>query len=346
MKQISKISAFFFIILSLWSCNESDVPEYREGAFIKDWLLLGPLPNCPGCSTINYSHGKNCDGFFTDYLDKTGGEPNANPGNDQEIKINDTLTLSWSEYHSQTDLVRLTGIMNPKDLVIAYGFSSIYSPRAKKAILSVGSNDGVKVYLNGEKVHEYHPEHGRGLKKDSDFVPVSLKKGVNKLLVKVDQGTGDWGFAVRFLDYDSITSMIRQNIDKFTKLRLLLLDNDLHAEFGIPNKITALNPGLEVTFELFHEKSGKIGELKAKPGEDVRFSIDGLPEGLYTVKATSPLPDEEYLIKESVSYKGTLATHPRPARLLPHRVLANNAGKPFFPIGTYGAPAEDYRALK
>ena len=35
---------------------------------------------------------------------------------------------------------------------------------------------------------------------DSDKVDVRLRKGENKLLVKICQGTGGWGFCVRVAD--------------------------------------------------------------------------------------------------------------------------------------------------
>ena len=40
----------------------------------------------------------------------------------------------------------------------------------------------------------------RGLQLDQDIVPVELKKGNNRLLFKVDQGTVNWGLIFRVTD--------------------------------------------------------------------------------------------------------------------------------------------------
>ena len=42
----------------------------------------------------------------------------------------------------------------------------------------------------------------RGLFADDDKIPVFLKKGQNKLLLKIEERGNDWGFCVRFLPFD------------------------------------------------------------------------------------------------------------------------------------------------
>jgi hypothetical protein len=44
----------------------------------------------------------------------------------------------------------------------------------------------------------------RGLQPDQDTVAVNLKKGANSVLVKVDQGGGDWAFCLRFRDPEDV----------------------------------------------------------------------------------------------------------------------------------------------
>ena len=62
----------------------------------------------------------------------------------------------------------------------------------------VGSDDGVRIWLNQELIHT-NPAY-RGAYPDQDRVPVTLKKGLNTLLIKVLQGGGGWGYYVRFAD--------------------------------------------------------------------------------------------------------------------------------------------------
>ncbi len=77
---------------------------------------------------------------------------------------------------------------------VAYAYTHLESPDDMEATLALGSDDGVVVWLNGEKVHRH--KVGRPYASKQDRVPVRLKKGVNKLLIKVSQGGGDWGLGV------------------------------------------------------------------------------------------------------------------------------------------------------
>lgn len=57
-------------------------------------------------------------------------------------------------------------------------------------LLALGSDDGIKVYLNGQEIYKNHL--GRGLRAEDDFVTLDLLPGYNTLLYKVDQGDGGW----------------------------------------------------------------------------------------------------------------------------------------------------------
>ena len=66
--------------------------------------------------------------------------------------------------------------------------------------LEIGTDDGVKVWLNGEVVHSRNAM--RGFKEAEDKLKVALKSGWNVLLLKITQGGGDWSAAVRIKDAD------------------------------------------------------------------------------------------------------------------------------------------------
>jgi hypothetical protein len=61
----------------------------------------------------------------------------------------------------------------------------------------VGSDDTVRVWINGKQVHEYATP--RSAKPDDDKVPVHLDAGWNKVLVKVVNGEADHGLYLRFV---------------------------------------------------------------------------------------------------------------------------------------------------
>jgi len=350
MKLLLKIfSALLFVTAAFVfnSCQKSNAPvfEYKTNEYIKDWLIAGPFPNCEGCSESNFKHGENCTGFYTDYMKGMGGEANAIPDEGETVAFEDTV-VKWFRYHSGDGIVHLSKLMKPKDMVVGYAFCRVHSPEEQKTILSVGSNDGVKVYLNGEKVHEIHLKQGRWLQPDDDYVPVTLKKGMNNLMLKIDQGTGDFGYVVRFLDYDSIVSEIKSNIEKYKNLKVLSYGDTLIAVFGEDYKISVLNPSGKVKLELLDEKNKKLAEKNVKPGFEARFMTDNVPDGYLSVKATFLTADGKPLISETRIYKGKLPRHPRVKRLRKDLTMVDARGKQFFPIGTYGAPVEDYKKLK
>lgn len=65
-------------------------------------------------------------------------------------------------------------------------------------MLLLGSDDGVEVWLNGASVHRLN--RARGLTLDEDRIPIRLKEGWNRLLIKVYQGKGGWGLGARLAD--------------------------------------------------------------------------------------------------------------------------------------------------
>ena len=58
--------------------------------------------------------------------------------------------------------------------------------------IELGSDDGVKVWLNDTVVHENNA--ARGLTRAEDKLDAVLNPGWNRLLLKIAQGSGEWGF--------------------------------------------------------------------------------------------------------------------------------------------------------
>ena len=81
---------------------------------------------------------------------------------------------------------------------IVYGSVVLDSPEEQQTTMFVGSDDAVKVWLNGEEVHRAFVARGAG--DYQDFFPVTLKQGRNVLLVALDNHghggfSGFFGFA-------------------------------------------------------------------------------------------------------------------------------------------------------
>lgn len=72
--------------------------------------------------------------------------------------------------------------------------TQVYSPKTQQALLFVGSDDGVKAWVNDKLVHGNNVERSLG---PEDRVQIDLNEGWNKLLVKVNNGGGGWAAKAR-----------------------------------------------------------------------------------------------------------------------------------------------------
>jgi CubicO group peptidase (beta-lactamase class C family) len=163
------------------------------------FLVLGPIPVL-GKET--YPH----QSLDHDYLEALGGESAARFETTTGLKTPNGLlrTRAVSASPAGIDFVKLydsdpndTSDTNDK---VAYAYAEIVVDRAQPATALFGSDDGAAVWLNGKRVH--HIAAGRGLIPDEDRFGMELLAGTNRILVKVDNGYGGWGFLLRVFDQE------------------------------------------------------------------------------------------------------------------------------------------------
>lgn len=83
--------------------------------------------------------------------------------------------------------------------VAVYAATWVRAESDTTAQLWLGSDDGVTAWLNGQQVHR-NPAV-RPVAADSDRIPgLSLKAGWNLLVLRIDQGGGEWGMCARLVD--------------------------------------------------------------------------------------------------------------------------------------------------
>lgn len=74
----------------------------------------------------------------------------------------------------------------------AYLYTTLIAEEEQRTRVTLGSDDGVRVWLNGSLIHEI--EAHRSVDPESDALELDLRRGVNHLLVKVTQHEGGFGF--------------------------------------------------------------------------------------------------------------------------------------------------------
>lgn len=88
------------------------------------------------------------------------------------------------------------------DYAVAYAACDLESNADREVELAFGSDDGIKIWVNGKAVFEYH-EH-RGYRSKGDRVIVRLNKGRNRLVAKITQAEAGWSFGVHVQDLSGV----------------------------------------------------------------------------------------------------------------------------------------------
>ena len=94
------------------------------------------------------------------------------------------------------DLLALWG----GDQRVAYLRTEVWCDASRDLVLSVGSDDGVKAWWNGEVVLAQNV--ARAVSPDQNRVTVHARAGWNLLMLKITQNIMGWGACARFLDPD------------------------------------------------------------------------------------------------------------------------------------------------
>ena len=146
----------------------------RDREYIKAWLVSGPYRE----------KGKGMTELF-----EIPFAPEKDPKQAQWKPVGG---MGW-----MVDLDRLVGGSD----AAAYLRTAIWSPEDQEARLETGSDDGLKVWLNGEVVVSKNVP--RGMTPGDDKTDVRVKKGWNTLLLKVTQGGGGWAACAKLVARDS-----------------------------------------------------------------------------------------------------------------------------------------------
>jgi hypothetical protein len=93
-------------------------------------------------------------------------------------------------------IVKLHEEIGKLEWCLGYGYAEVESIHDRDTVLHCGSDDGIRIWVNGELVHDH--EVGRGTTgPNQDQAVIRLKAGINRILVKNSQYVNGWGFAVR-----------------------------------------------------------------------------------------------------------------------------------------------------
>jgi CubicO group peptidase (beta-lactamase class C family) len=156
----------------------------KDDVFLTRWTLLEPVPFGSTEKELKAAHSQDL------------------------IKINDLwksikvgkITLNrepynWKSIHSDFSYIHLDRYLEPTKFAYTYAAAEIESSEKESGYFGVGSNAALKIWLNGEIVHE-SPIRTE-ISPDQYLVPYNLKAGTNRLVIKVLRADKGWSFLFR-----------------------------------------------------------------------------------------------------------------------------------------------------
>lgn len=149
--------------------------KLEEGKYITDWWLIGPFDNA------------NRKGIHKVY------SPEKEFDTSKTYKGKNNKIVSWLTHNNEdNEYISLTKLFKPSDEGVVYARRIFNYDQNKMVKIGIGSNDGVKMWINGKLVHENIV--ARTAIPNEDVISVSFIKGENEVLLKIDQLGGGWGF--------------------------------------------------------------------------------------------------------------------------------------------------------
>ncbi|MCB0600147.1 MAG: DUF2961 domain-containing protein [Saprospiraceae bacterium] len=161
--------------------------------YIPSWAFIGPFDNPRINDDLRF-------GLDSVYPPEQNWDPRASytGKNGQEVHW-ELLPGEPAGYGMQ-----LWRKVKPSEFVICYAQTFIHAPRDTVMPMMFGSDDGIKVFLNDTLLHRFLAV--RVAAPDQTTIDLPLHAGWNKLLLKLENNFGGYGFYARIQDRNDILS--------------------------------------------------------------------------------------------------------------------------------------------
>jgi dienelactone hydrolase len=263
---------------------EDSQPETRQPwarsneRFIRSWLVVGGFPADQA-------------GEIVSQLLAAVPEPGT------EVARADGEPARWQPHKAWGDEVDLTGPLNVdgEGANVGYAFAEVTRDATGPARVSVGSDEGIRVWLNGVLVHERQGE--RPLRHDEDAVDIEMREGRNTLLVESEQRRGPWVFTLRVLEPGSELARVRE-------IAPAIVDSatgTLSIRTDAPGDRVGLAP---VSVQIVAAGGDVVASQEAPRGEVVRFDTGAWADGPYEARCTTTRPDGRRFVVHLAWYEG------------------------------------------
>jgi len=157
-------------------------PPGDRWRFVREWEVVGPFPLDRDWNDLDAVP----EGFDRLYPPETSAERHGvfdcvgGPSEWRYARADLSGRLDFLQYFDTTENV------------LAYARCRIIVPRDTTVTFSVGSNDGIKAWANGELAFELPVSRGRKAVRHQNQFPVPLRAGENRILVKLTNLGSNW----------------------------------------------------------------------------------------------------------------------------------------------------------
>jgi pimeloyl-ACP methyl ester carboxylesterase len=257
--------------------------------FLQDWLILGSIPITA------------MEEIDKDFLSDDNGEANVQPTEGQTVKISGS-EMKWVPVKCK-DIVDLQKFFQGgrTEDAVAYAYATINRKESGRIYLSLGTDDGVKVWLNGKLVHRVLT--ARALTLDEDGLALDVNAGANHLLLKIQQSKGGWGFAVRMLANPNELNFVTGNIE-FSLVHGNAKENTLTVLSRGNLDPTLLKQTVQM--EVYTTGGKTVAKKTFRCAEPVLLNYKNWQDGVYEFRFTYTDIRGTTLFKYSTWYKGNI----------------------------------------
>lgn len=217
------------------------------------WFYCGPFDNT------------NRVGFKTAYPPEAGVDLKAEYAGKGNAKV------GWKEGKFTDGQVNSLLIFPENNNVSCYLYREFFSGGSVSVPASFGSDDSLVVFLNGLKV--LAEDVDRGCAPDQNKAVLKLKPGKNQLLIKIGQGSGDFGFYFKTEAPLQSTPPLFENVTAKFALPSSATGQLVKADFNADGRPDLLLAGAQPCLLL-----GDAKGLVEQPKHGLRFDgLTGLP---------------------------------------------------------------------
>ncbi|HIN53506.1 MAG TPA: DUF1553 domain-containing protein [Planctomycetes bacterium] len=201
---------------SVWEASLSK--KAQSNILLTPWQFLGPL----AAESFDLAHDKS---FFDETVPI-----------DLETPVAD---VAWKQRDEFVD-GKIHAL--PANANIAhYLFRTLTAPQDMKLVLQLGSDDGIRVWVNGNE--KLNKKIARGVAANQEQVTVDLEQGENQLLIKISQGGGGCGFYFNYgssnlpADIQRIILIAENERSEKDHTTLASHFRDTHPDLAVPREV-------------------------------------------------------------------------------------------------------------